>query len=140
MNLLVNWRYVSLFTTCWWVWSYIQKEVFMKRDLNHLGNWHLCLVVFQGLIDAHEQFKATLGEADKEYSTIVSLSQEVGRLCQQHGITLPDNPYTTLHAKVGILLIISCYEVYTCCFGLLKLVLSKVYDSLDNILYTFILL
>ena len=54
----------------------------------------------QGLIDAHEQFKATLGEADKEYTTIVSLSQEVVRLGQQYGLTPPDNPYTTLHAQV----------------------------------------
>ncbi|XP_076442303.1 alpha-actinin, sarcomeric-like isoform X2 [Babylonia areolata] len=53
----------------------------------------------QGLIEAHEQFKATLGEADKEYSTIVSLSQEVAQLGQQHGLVPPDNPYTTLHAQ-----------------------------------------
>ena len=52
------------------------------------------------MIDAHEQFKATLGEADKEYTTIVSLSQEVVRLGQQYGLTPPDNPYTTLHAQV----------------------------------------
>ena len=59
-----------------------------------------CLRGVQGLIDAHEQFKATLGEADKEYTTIVSLSQEVLRLGQQYGLTPPDNPYTTLHAQV----------------------------------------
>lgn len=59
-----------------------------------------CLHGVQGLIDAHEQFKATLGEADKEYTTIVSLSQEVIRLGQQYGLTPPDNPYTTLHAQV----------------------------------------
>ncbi|KAL8601552.1 hypothetical protein ACOMHN_003818 [Nucella lapillus] len=53
----------------------------------------------QGLLDAHEQFKATLGEADKEYSTIVSLSQEVVTLGQQLDLTTPDNPYTTLHAQ-----------------------------------------
>lgn len=55
----------------------------------------------QGLVDAHEQFKATLGEADKEFATIVGLVQEVQRLGQQFGITPPDNPYTTLHAQVG---------------------------------------
>lgn len=59
-----------------------------------------CMSCVQGLIDAHEQFKATLGEADKEYTTIVSLSTEVVRLGQQYGLTPPDNPYTTLHAQV----------------------------------------
>ena len=59
-----------------------------------------CVCDVQGLVDAHEQFKATLGEADKEYTTIVSLSQEVIRLGQQCGLTPPDNPYTTLHAQV----------------------------------------
>merc|ERR1711979_183854 len=32
----------------------------------------------QGLIDAHAQFKATLGEADKEFSSIISLIHECG--------------------------------------------------------------
>lgn len=50
----------------------------------------------QGLIDAHEQFKMTLGEADKEYQAIISLSNEVQRLAQQYGITVIENPYTTL--------------------------------------------
>ena len=31
------------------------------------------LLIMQGLIDAHAQFKATLGEADKEFSAIISL-------------------------------------------------------------------
>ena len=51
-----------------------------------------CLRGVQGLIDAHEQFKATLGEADKEYTTIVSLSQEVIRLGQQYGCLLYTSP------------------------------------------------
>jgi actinin alpha len=51
----------------------------------------------QGLIDAHEQFKQTLGEADKEYQAIMSLASEVVRLAQQYGITgVTENPYTTL--------------------------------------------
>ncbi len=56
----------------------------------------------QGLIDAHNQFKATLGEADKEYNSIVSLVTEVETTVQKH--TIPGglaNPYTTLTATVG---------------------------------------
>ena len=54
----------------------------------------------QGLIDAHEQFKQTLPEADKEYNSIIALVQEVTRISQQYGITGgQDNPYTTLNAQ-----------------------------------------
>lgn len=54
----------------------------------------------QGLIDAHEQFKMTLGEADKEFNAIISLVQEVSRLASQYGIQGADiNPYSTLQAQ-----------------------------------------
>ena len=56
----------------------------------------------QGLISAHEQFKQTLGEADKEFQAIIALVQEVTRLAQQFGISgASENPYTTLAAQVG---------------------------------------
>lgn len=55
----------------------------------------------QGLIDAHNQFKATLGEADKENQGIMSLVNEVQRIAQQYQIPGGlDNPYTTLTAQV----------------------------------------
>ena len=55
----------------------------------------------QGLLDAHEQFKATLGEADKEYQSIVGLVQQVESIAKQHSIPGGlDNPYTSLTAKV----------------------------------------
>ena len=47
----------------------------------------VCLCGVQGLMDAHEQFKQTLGEADKEYNAIMSLGTEVTRMAQQYGIT-----------------------------------------------------
>ena len=57
----------------------------------------------QGLLDAHEQFKATLGEADKEYQSIVGLVQQVESIAKQHSIPGGlDNPYTSLTAKVNI--------------------------------------
>ncbi|ELU16302.1 hypothetical protein CAPTEDRAFT_101963 [Capitella teleta] len=54
----------------------------------------------QGLIDAHEQFKQTLGEADKEYNSIISLVQEVQRISQQYGIMGGnENPYISITAQ-----------------------------------------
>lgn len=53
----------------------------------------------QGLIQAHDQFKATLGEADKEYNLIVGLVREVEAIVKQHQIPGGlENPYTTLTA------------------------------------------
>lgn len=52
-------------------------------------------IFFQGLIDAHEQFKSTLGEADREYKGIVGLCTEAAQLASQYGL-LNENPYTTL--------------------------------------------
>merc|ERR1719492_590341 len=51
----------------------------------------------QGLIDAHAQFKATLGEADKEFQAIIALIHEVEGFAKQYnvpGATI--NPYTNL--------------------------------------------
>jgi len=54
----------------------------------------------QGLLDAHEQFKATLGEADKEYQSIVGLVQQVESIAREHQVPGGlDNPYTSLTAK-----------------------------------------
>lgn len=53
----------------------------------------------QGLIQAHDQFKATLGEADKEFNLIVNLVREVESIVKQHQIPGGlENPYTTLTA------------------------------------------
>jgi len=51
----------------------------------------------QGLIDAHNQFKATLGEADKEFQAIMALVSEVQAIAQKYQIPGGlDNPYTAL--------------------------------------------
>lgn len=58
----------------------------------------------QGLMDAHSQFKATLGEADKEFTSIVSLVREVEATVQKYQIPGGlENPYTTLTANVSLL-------------------------------------
>jgi len=55
----------------------------------------------QGLIDAHGQFKATLGEADKEFSSIVGLVTEVESISSQYNVPGGlENPYTTLTSTI----------------------------------------
>jgi actinin alpha len=56
----------------------------------------------QGLIDAHAQFKATLGEADKEFNAIISLIHDCENFARQYnvpGATI--NPYTNLTGEEG---------------------------------------
>lgn len=47
-----------------------------------------------GLIQAHEQFKSTLGEAGKEKEAIVTLMREATKVCKQYQVTYNINPYT----------------------------------------------
>jgi actinin alpha len=54
-------------------------------------------------VEAHEQFKGTLGEADKEFNSIMSLANEVQRLSQQYGLQIQENPFTTVSPSVSIL-------------------------------------
>jgi len=55
----------------------------------------------QGLIDAHGQFKATLGEADKEFSSIVGLVSEVESMAKQYQVPGGiENPYTSLTSQI----------------------------------------
>ncbi|XP_064258226.1 LOW QUALITY PROTEIN: alpha-actinin-4 [Passer domesticus] len=51
----------------------------------------------QGLMAAHEQFKATLPEADKEREAILAIEREAQRLAGLHAPPLPPgNPYTSV--------------------------------------------
>ncbi|TMS06988.1 Alpha-actinin-4 [Larimichthys crocea] len=51
----------------------------------------------QGLITAHEQFKSTLPEANKEREAIQAIQAEVQKIAQSNGIKLSGaNPYTTI--------------------------------------------
>ncbi|XP_041092165.1 alpha-actinin-4 [Polyodon spathula] len=51
----------------------------------------------QGLLSAHEQFKATLSDADKERESIQGIHSEVQKIAQYNNIKLPGgNPYTTI--------------------------------------------
>ena len=67
----------------------------------------------QGLMDAHAAFKATLGEADKEYNSIVGLVREVESIVKQFQIPGGlENPYTTLTALVNIFYIQLVFNKY----------------------------
>ena len=51
----------------------------------------------QDLITAHEQFKSTLTEADKEREAIQAIQTNVQKIAQSNGIKLSGaNPYTTI--------------------------------------------
>jgi len=54
----------------------------------------------QSLMGAHEQFKSTLGEADKEFQSLLDLLSEVERVTSQNEITAGiDNPYTSITSQ-----------------------------------------
>ncbi|KAG2457429.1 ACTN protein, partial [Polypterus senegalus] len=51
----------------------------------------------QGLSTAHEQFKATLPEADKERQAILGIHNEVSKIVQTYHVNMAGtNPYTTI--------------------------------------------
>lgn len=54
----------------------------------------------QGLIAAHEQFKATLAEANEERKAIQAIQANVPKIAQSNNITLTgSNPYTTITSE-----------------------------------------
>ncbi|KHJ81284.1 spectrin repeat-containing domain protein, partial [Oesophagostomum dentatum] len=55
----------------------------------------------QELCAAHDQFKSTLGDADREFNSISEIEHEIERLVESHGLDreLLRNPYTDLSAS-----------------------------------------
>lgn len=54
-------------------------------------------MLFQSLIAAHEQFKATLPEADSERQAILGIHSEVQKISQSYGIKAKIlNPYSII--------------------------------------------
>lgn len=72
-----------------------------KEDLLDMFIVH-SIEEIQDLVEAHEQFKGTLGEADKEFNSIMSLANEVQRLSQQYGLQIQENPFTTVSPSEDI--------------------------------------
>lgn len=59
----------------------------------------LC-VACQGLSTAHEQFKATLPEADKERQAILGIHNEIAKIVQTYHVNMAGtNPYTTINPQ-----------------------------------------
>lgn len=51
----------------------------------------------QSLVTAHEQFKATLPEADRERGAILGIQGEIQKICQTYGLRPSSaNPYVAL--------------------------------------------
>lgn len=59
------------------------------------------LFLFKGLIQAHNQFKATLGEADAEYKNIIRLVNDARQTCLDNGLEITPNPYTNIQPDVN---------------------------------------
>lgn len=56
--------------------------------------------VNQGLSTAHEQFKATLPEADKERQAILGIHNEIAKIVQTYHVNMAGtNPYTTINPQ-----------------------------------------
>jgi actinin alpha len=67
-----------------------------KEDLVDMFIVHT-MTEIQGLIEAHNQFKMTLGDADKEFQAITALMIEVERICKEYEVMSNlNNPYTAL--------------------------------------------
>merc|ERR1712131_149718 len=69
-----------------------------KEDLEDMFIVH-SVDEIKGLIQAHEQFKATLNEAQKEKENICGLMREAAKIARQYGVELGDNPYTTVTSE-----------------------------------------
>lgn len=56
---------------------------------------------FQGLISAHDQFKSTLPDADREREAILAIHKEAHRIAESNHIKLSgSNPYTTVTPQI----------------------------------------
>lgn len=68
-----------------------ESDPFLKRNLS---------VFTQSLLTAHDQFKATLPEADKERMATLGIHNEILKIAQTYGIKLSGiNPYTTITSQ-----------------------------------------
>ena len=65
--------------------------------LAHRRHHSLYFSCLQGLTTAHEQFKATLPDADKERLAILGIHNEVSKIVQTYHVNMAGtNPYTTI--------------------------------------------
>ncbi|XP_014815379.1 PREDICTED: alpha-actinin-4-like [Calidris pugnax] len=66
-----------------------------------MGVWKTVLFRSEGLIAAHDQFKSTLPDADKEREAILGIQREAQRIADVNGIKLAgNNPYTSVTPNI----------------------------------------
>lgn len=59
------------------------------------------MVPFQGLIAAHDQFKSTLPDADREREAILGIESEAQKIADYNNIKLSgNNPYTSVTPQI----------------------------------------
>lgn len=64
------------------------------------GGEDACVLCFQGLSTAHEQFKSTLPEADRERQAILGIHNEIAKIVQTYHVNMAGtNPYTTINPQ-----------------------------------------
>ena len=56
-----------------------------------------------GLIEAHNQFKATLDDANSEFKAIIRLVEEARQICHENNLEITSNPYTNIESDVSYL-------------------------------------
>lgn len=92
----------------------------------------------QSLLTAHEQFKATLPEADRERGAILGIQGEIQKICQTYGLRPKSgNPYITLSSqdinnKWDTVSANSCLVWLPTCSRTLELVRSLTSQNMGN--------
>lgn len=79
----------------------IETQIFVFHNSQKRPVVFICLhFVCQGLSTAHEQFKATLPEADKERLAILGIHNEIAKIVQTYHVNIAGtNPYTTINPQ-----------------------------------------
>ncbi|MGH0149285.1 UNVERIFIED_CONTAM: hypothetical protein FKN15_018161 [Acipenser sinensis] len=75
-------------------------ETASLSEIKALLKKHVDEVFYKGLSTAHEQFKATLPEADKERQAILGIHNEITKIMQTYHVNMVGtNPYTTINPQ-----------------------------------------
>lgn len=75
----------------------LQQRCIWSRSYSVTNALFAAVFLPQGLTTAHEQFKATLPDADKERQAILGIHNEVSKIVQTYHVNMAGtNPYTTI--------------------------------------------
>ncbi|KAK2088373.1 Alpha-actinin-4 [Saguinus oedipus] len=80
------------------------QDMFIVHTIEEIevrAPWHLTFPRASGLISAHDQFKSTLPDADREREAILAIHKEAQRIAESNHIKLSgSNPYTTVTPQI----------------------------------------